>query len=527
MLIAAGVVSAGFATYPFALIASIGTYPLVASIALASGRDRRRRRDNGTRPQIRVAPQRGASLIASTPALATVHPSALVMLAALTVPIAVVFAVDLATAPSRSAPSDRARGSSLTQLWVVALMLLLRTEIAQTDSLRSSVAQALGEVVLGAFGGTQIALVSAGLTLIGIVVAARRRRATDWIAIGLWATMAAIYVGTAGGDEFARLVIGGPWYSDASRIAAFTPVVVAPLAAAGAARMLDWLHGVGAAPRRRPACSASRRDCGSARRIRGRGVCSPVRFERSMAFCARCSLQRTMPSPASSASGPTSANSSKYIARHVPADDVIANNPADASGFIYPLTGRHLLVPYMLSTLDDDRTVFYAGSPMPSPPIRPVSLPADSASAGWSSSIRTRSSRGTTALRDQEHRGITECRTRAPGWRFVALPDHWVRIRCRLVLRSHPATVRVHLPPKKPDIEPTPRTFRSQGSRRYDSSQPISRRRWSFSARSTCLVSKEGFPVQRVRRHRPDAVTGVFILCAGHSAPTPSYAATR
>ncbi len=359
VLIAAGAISAGFATYPFMMIVTMGTYPLVAAIALlpaavaaavacagvGSGRASRR--------------SAALALVASVPALGLVHPSALVMLVVLTLPIAIVAAAKIA----RSRP-DRARlvvlATVLYGALILVAVLLLRTPIDQPDTLRSSVAQALGEVASSAFGAMPISILLAVTTGIGVVASLRRRRATDWVAIGLWAAVATLYVGTVGGDEFLHLVLGGPWYSDATRIAAFTPVVIAPLAASGAAACWTWLT---AWVRRR---GAGRRALRIAALATALVVFAAASIQSGPVRGMDAALRSTF-TPTDNALrslvgvGPDERELIRFIAQRVPEGDVIANNPRDASGFIYPLTGRRLLTPYMLTSIDHDREVFYAG----------------------------------------------------------------------------------------------------------------------------------------------------------------------
>ncbi|MDR7113307.1 hypothetical protein J2X03_003204 [Microbacterium trichothecenolyticum] len=359
LLIAAGAASAGFATYPFLMIVTMGTYPLVASIALVPAT---------AAAAVALVGLGSASvsrrialltLIASAPALALVHPSSLVMLAVLSVPIAIVAAVVLA----RRRP-DHARlvvlSTVLYGVLVVVGVLVFRTAIDQPDSPRSSVAQALGEVATSAFGAMPIPIVIAATTIIGVVAALRRRRPADWVGIGMWAAVATLYVGTAGGDEFLHLVLGGPWYSDATRIAAFTPIVIAPLAALGASACWTWLT---AWVRRRGAGRRALQVAVVATAVAAFAAAlvqsAPVRGVDASLRAAFTPTDNALTSLVGV--GPDERKLVRFIEQTVPEGDVIANNPRDASGFIYPLTGRRLLTPYMLTAIDNDREVFYAG----------------------------------------------------------------------------------------------------------------------------------------------------------------------
>lgn len=359
LLVAAGVLSAGFAPYPFLLIATMGTYPLVASIALLPVAIAAAVEGCGLGTGFGDHRSAAIVLVPAAAALGCVHPSALVMLAALTVPLAIIVSVRAA----RRRPHRRRLIALVAMLYVVLVlvaMLVLRTQIAQSNALRSSAAQALGEVAFSAYGAREIPIVVASVTILGVVLGFLRRHVGDGVAIGLWATVAAIYVATTAGDEFVRLVVGGPWYVDANRIAAFTPMVAIPLAAAGAAAVWTWLT---AWVRRR----------GRGRRLLGTTVLAVAAVAFAGAVVQSTTVRsvdgalRAVFTPTDNALaslvgvGPDERHLIERIAQTVPVDEVIANNPRDASGFIYPLTGRRLLTPYMLTVLDTDREVFYAG----------------------------------------------------------------------------------------------------------------------------------------------------------------------
>jgi hypothetical protein len=358
-LIAAGALSAGFATYPFMMISTMGTYPLVASIALMPVALAAAVETCGLGSAYARRLCASLLLLASVATLGATHPSALVMLAVMTVPIVVVAAWRL----TRERPTKRrliALSVLLYAVIVLVLMLVLTTNFAQPDSLRAGLAQSLGEVAFSAFGATQITIAVAAATLVGLVTALRRRIEADWVAVGLWATMSLVYVAVEAGDEFVRLVVGGPWYVDANRIAAFTPVVIIPLAAAGASTMWRlfsrWVrrHGVGR-PIPRTAVLATAVVVFAAALTQANAVRSADAGLRA-AFVPTDNALTSLVGV-----GPDERELIVYIDARVPADEMIANNPRDGSGFIYPLTGRRLLTAHMLAVLDADREAFYAG----------------------------------------------------------------------------------------------------------------------------------------------------------------------
>jgi hypothetical protein len=171
--------------------------------------------------------------------------------------------------------------------------------------------------------------------------------------------MAAVYVGTTAGDEFVRLVLGGPWYVDANRIAAFTPVVIVPLTAVGAAATWAWFTRW---VRRRNAGRRALRVAVTATAV----VAFASAIIQSSSVRGIDATMHAVFTPTDNALaslvgvGPNERELVTLIGQTVPVGDLIGNNPRDGSGFIYALTGRHLLTPYMLTALDDQRVAFYA-----------------------------------------------------------------------------------------------------------------------------------------------------------------------
>jgi len=358
VVVSAGVLSAGMAAYPYMLIAYMGTYPLMLSIALlpvAVAASAVLARVAGDRVPIGIA----AVLVTSIPALGSAHPSALVMLSILTVPLATIAAVRVVARH----PLHRSRvllGLLAYIVGVCTFALVARPNFDQPNALRTTAAQALGEIALGAQGGTTVALVVSAATIAGVILALRRRRASDWAAVALWVTVGGLYLAAVGPDEFLRLLIGGPWYSDAMRVAAFAPIVIVPLAAQGAGFAWTWFSGwlmrhTHSRPKLRVIATT----------VASLSVAAVV-LSSAPVTSADASLRATFvptddPLATRVGVGPEEHELIRIIEDVVPKSDVIANNPRDGSGVIYALTSRHVLVAHMLTTLDHDREVFYAG----------------------------------------------------------------------------------------------------------------------------------------------------------------------
>jgi hypothetical protein len=281
------------------------------------------------------------------------------MLAILTVPLAALAVVRLvATHPQRRSRLFLALFTYIVGVCIFGL--LARPNFEQPDSLRTTTAQALGEIALGAYGGEQVAIVAGAATITGIVVALRRRSGSDWAAVAMWATLGGLYLAAVGPDDFLRLLFGGPWYSDATRIAAFAPVVLIPLAALGAETAWTWFsrllrrHTLGRAPLRVITTAVAITALATA-------VVSSAPVKSADSGLRGAFKPTSNPFVSHVGVGPDEHALIRLIEEDVPDEDVIANNPRDGSGFIYALTGRQVLAPHMLMKLDDDREVFYGG----------------------------------------------------------------------------------------------------------------------------------------------------------------------
>jgi hypothetical protein len=361
VIIASGIASAGFATYPLLLLPYMGTYPLVMAIALVApvlativeafrlGHDR-----------LGV----GASIVVAAialPGLACAHPSALVMLAVMSAPCALVAAW--------SVRRDRSRRRRLTW-WVcgvyvvsvATILIAVRPGGTQPDSLRFTAAQAWGEVLLGGFAAQPVPVVMTVLMIVGTLAAVRRDRAPGWTAVGIWGVVGAIYVAAAGSDEFVHLLFSTPWFGDATRVAAFAPIGVAPLAARGAAAI--WAWGTASLPGRFRFAEHGRRRIGLAVVvfIALAGLLLSATAVRSSTIWARMMFQPTdnvLTSPI-----PLTADDRaifEWVSQNVPERDLLAGDPWNGTGFAYALTGRPVLVRQMLQPIEGTTKTFLDG----------------------------------------------------------------------------------------------------------------------------------------------------------------------
>ncbi|MDR7185772.1 hypothetical protein J2X85_002808 [Microbacterium trichothecenolyticum] len=352
VLISAGVVSSGFSPYPLLLIPYMGTYPLLLSIALVApalaavveglrlGRDR-----IGAGAALSVA-------ALMMPGLVCAHPSAFVMLCVMTVP-------PVATAAWTFGRLDSARRrlywliATFYVVCVLAVVIVVRPGGSQPDSLRSTAAEAWGEVVFGGYAAQPIPLALTLLTVVGIATVFRARTATGVAAVGVWLAVGGVYVAAKGGDEFVRLVFSGPWFADATRVAAFTPIAAAPLAAYGASVMWRFVTRV-------------LRDRALVRRLRlrpvGIGIVAVGIFATllvsSTAARSGTAWTRSMFQPTDNVlTSPIPVNGDdreifRWVADHVPDQDVLAGDPWNGTGFAYALTSNPVLVWQMLQPIE-------------------------------------------------------------------------------------------------------------------------------------------------------------------------------
>jgi hypothetical protein len=104
-----------------------------------------------------------------------------------------------------------------------------------------SVPGAVGEVISNAPVGTDVAIVTSLLALIGIATIVRRQ--TLWWLLGCYLVAGYLYVVDAGYEAgWARDFFTGTWYQDVKRLAAYLPIFATVLGALGVASVVDALR---------------------------------------------------------------------------------------------------------------------------------------------------------------------------------------------------------------------------------------------------------------------------------------------
>ncbi|WPR91145.1 DUF6541 family protein [Microbacterium rhizosphaerae] len=357
LVVAAGAICSGFAVYPLILLPYMGTYPLFLSVAMLPASIAALA---GCLGLARVSVPSLVALALSIlflPGIVGAHPSAVVMLIVMALPM--VYGALWAQRSARRITSSRAiLVAILCPAIAFAVILLARTGFAQSTTWKSSTAQAIGEAVLGGFAGQPIPLVLSVLTIVGIIAAIRLSGLSGWVATGIWALTCAVYIAASSNYDFVRLLFTEPWYADAMRIAAFTPVAVIPLAARGAEWLWVWScrHvDFSTHPARFRIAEVAAALILSCTMVQSWAAQNATRFMQSM-FTP---TDNQYVSPVG-----VSADDRTLLARIpslVPANAVIAGDPWTGASFAFALTGRQVLVPHMLAPITGQTKVFLDG----------------------------------------------------------------------------------------------------------------------------------------------------------------------
>lgn len=250
--VVAGTAAAGFSVFPLGLMAWGPLFPNILALALAPvslgllvrllgpgvSADRTARTPDAA-GRVRLA----ASLVVTLGALFVSQPNAFLALLVVAVPLA-------ATAwwlGLRAAAGARRRGPALGLAAVAVVVVttwLLLWNVLTTDRAWdpfTSFGRGVGEaVVFTANGRDDVPWVLVVLTAAGVYAAISRRR-LRWLVLG-HLSLVLLYAVSAGGEEGPwREWLTGGWYVDSYRLAATLPLTAVPLAALGAAHVVEGL----------------------------------------------------------------------------------------------------------------------------------------------------------------------------------------------------------------------------------------------------------------------------------------------
>jgi len=242
---AAGVLAAGFGSFPLLLLDFGVLYPnflsvsmlpaALACVGLFFG-------VSDTPSQIGLA--RYILAPAAAGGVAIAHPNGLMSLLALSIPILIYSFIGFALARHRAArsplPALLMGAGLLAALAVIAVMWKFIRPPAEAATWLpfQTQGQAVGEILTNSAMQRPPAWAVSILVIAGVVVLCSRRKSI-WM-LGSFAIIAGLFVVvSAGSSGWLRNTLTGVWYNDSYRLAALLPVVAVPLAATGA----GWLTG--------------------------------------------------------------------------------------------------------------------------------------------------------------------------------------------------------------------------------------------------------------------------------------------
>lgn len=366
----AGILSAGFASFPLLLVEFGVLYPNLLAVALlpialgllaaAVGQARGAGLQPGGRWLIVLWVVVGMGLA---------HPSAVFAIMLLGLPLAAQGVIGYLRR-SRAHTRDRVAG-----LWGAAALLaatVLGTVLWLSNGTGDNAwqpyqtgAQAVGEALLNAPLLTSSALVVSALGLVGIVASLRQPRFL-WLTVSYALSILLFVVASSWPDGVLRTSITGLWYNDWARLAAMLPLLAIPLATLGALVLVRALHRVAAALQR-GSLTPTARTRPVRRRIRGAVsvlalvALIPLTQDVSISDAEQRMSGKYELSGASALLSPDEIAIFDVVRTEVPADAVLGGNPWNGSALVYAYTGRKALFPHVGGAYDAERMSIGAG----------------------------------------------------------------------------------------------------------------------------------------------------------------------
>ncbi|TFD50804.1 hypothetical protein E3T55_08375 [Cryobacterium frigoriphilum] len=366
-LLLAGVLSAGFAAFPYLMIDFGVLYPNLLSLSLLP---------TALAVVVMIArigaagrlplPALWVALIGILPGMALTHPSTPIALIAFGAPIAVAGLVRHFQGLRRlGARAPRylfsvALALAALALAVVALLVVRPSMPAAFWPPRESIASAVLATVNNSVVGRPADWVIAALLLLG-VWAMLRGRTHRWL-VGSFLIAAALYVICASFPVGVfRYGFTGTWYSDSFRLAALMPVVVLPLAVAGLVWLVDAVSSL--AERRLGKKTDSRE---GALRPRSRtglaatvasavavvAVAVATQTGSALAFATGAGQDAYTFTAQSPLLSPNEATLLDRLDDNVPEDELVAGSPWTGASLVYALSGQNALLPAILGDRD-------------------------------------------------------------------------------------------------------------------------------------------------------------------------------
>ena len=377
-LLAAGVLSAGFAAFPSLMVDFGVLYPnllaisllpaALAAVVLVAG--------FGVEPDLTV-PARWLALAGVLPGLALAHPSTLMALIAFSVPIAVFGLL-------RHLRSLHARKAGLWSYALAGIVAIVSFGAAAAVLLvarptseaafwgpRESVRSAVAATVTNSVVGQPADYLIAALTVLGIIALIVTRR--QWWLIGSFLVAAGLYVVCASFPIGSfRYGLTGIWYNDSYRLAALMPVVVLPLAAIGVMWLAELVQAGVARVRERRISAAP--EPGPGIGVRRRAPLAGTIAGVLIVVILAIGTQTGKALEAATASGRASyafAEDSPLLSPdelallerlddEVPSDATVVGSPWPGASLVYALSDRRALLPAIFGERDSDTLLLMA-----------------------------------------------------------------------------------------------------------------------------------------------------------------------
>ncbi|SFR95750.1 hypothetical protein SAMN04487846_1230 [Microbacterium sp. cf046] len=358
--VSAGLLAASLPVFPILLMDYGVLYPYQLGLALLPVALAATLRALGLAGGVATAPGRvwwAVAVLGCLPGLALAHPGSLVGWLALTAPMVAVFGV------------LRLRGArTVGRRWLIvgAFVAYLAVGAVLLDTLRPpaeargwppqmGILDAVIDVVTISAWYEVSAVIAAAAVLAGVVWAFIARSARGYVALGMYAVTALLYVAVAALPLLAlRDALTGGWYNNLPRLAAVLPIVLVPLGAYGAACTWSWLARRSAVHRvtaRRPRWIAATLAV-VATALVALGMQAPLLSP--IPTAERWAQSPFVLGPASALLTSDEAALLSRLDEHVPEGVVVAGSPWTGASLAYALADRPVLMPHTLMEIGDE-----------------------------------------------------------------------------------------------------------------------------------------------------------------------------
>jgi hypothetical protein len=371
-LVLAGLASAAFTAMPF-LIAGYGPlWPLLLGMALLPALLALLLSLFGLAADDVVGRPRAALLLVVIVAgLGFVHPDAVASLVLLAYALGFVVAVTALVrgprAPRRSLLPVLAIVAP-PLLWLAVLQLPRARAMSRTYRTGPVASRPRGFVdalLNWPYHASSALWVTSAVVLLGVVVCARRWR-LRWVTL-TYVALALVYVGVVAEQDVYTRAVTVYWYNDSPRLAALVPVAGVPALTAGLLALSGHLRGRGG--------TRGRAGAQSALLVGVLFVVATLGDNHG----AQVSTLRPYYHPRNAHNAlltPQEADALQVLARSIPADAVVADNPWRGQALLYAFTGRRVVFFSEKAVTTPDRAVVADALFLAASPLRPDVCPA-------------------------------------------------------------------------------------------------------------------------------------------------------